>query len=64
METVRLDMASITPIMPDVVRPDYINSPFTENKVSKWIDLENELSYYMEDAECIEGITCFDRLVL
>ncbi len=64
METVRLNMASIIPIKPDVVGPCYINSLISENTVSEWRNQGNELEYHLVETEHIEGTTCYDKVVL
>lgn len=64
MKTVRVDMAPLTPNIPDIIKPDFIDNSFEGNSVSRWRDLDDELGYYLETVKHIEGTTCYDELLL
>lgn len=64
METIRVNMAPITPEIPDIVRPSFINNSFMGNAVSRWRDLEDELGYYLDTEGYLEEPTCYEELLL
>jgi len=62
METVSINLASMTRDDPDIKAPEWIDNPFPVNSVSKCRDLQEELRYYLKRIEHVEGSKLFDNI--